>query len=642
MSLRVLIVEDLFIEANNLRNIVHKAGHNVIGSATSVQQALSLIEKEIPQIVLLDIFLKGNLTGIDLGKILTAKSIPFIYLSANSNETTLDAAKATQPYGFLVKPYREKDILIALDIAMYRYEHTNAMKVAQQKRMSKALTSILENKEDSENKTSGIMRVFKSYIPFDYFLLDIIPDEESSASTLSFYKRTDFDDYKRENIIGFGQSSESMLCTFRKLQTLSSQTGIFTKNGAEFYDYCQQDAALASLIKHYAIDSILVMPIMRTDGCEICLYFFSAESDTYNSFHIDLLLPLNEIISKVIRSIEKNIANSSPISENSEKDITRQQLVHIVGNSFKLLTAIDQVAQVAAFDSTVLILGETGVGKEGLAKAIHQLSNRRNNPLITINCAAIPGNLVESELFGYEKGAFTGAVEQRIGKFEQANGGTVFLDEIGEMPIELQGKLLRVIQEKELERIGGKNTIKIDVRIVAATNRNLYAEVAAGKFRIDLYYRINVFPIILAPLRERKDDIPLLTIHFLNYYTNKYQIGAKEITTAAMEKLKSYSWPGNIRELQHLIERHILISRSGTIESVDLPETGNDFENNTSEIQTSVKTIAEIEKAHIISVLKQCNGKLSGSGGAAELLQIPVSTLTSKMKKLNIVWNYIS
>jgi transcriptional regulator with GAF, ATPase, and Fis domain len=309
----------------------------------------------------------------------------------------------------------------------------------------------------------------------------------------------------------------------------------------------------------------------------------------------------------------------------------------IIGNSPKLIEALDKVIQVAPFDNTVLILGETGTGKEGIVKAIHHLSARKGRPLVKVNCAAIPVNLVESELFGHERGAFTGATDKRVGKFEQADGGTLFLDEIGELPVEVQSKLLRALQEKEIERVGGRATIKTDVRIIAATNRNLLKEIAAGRFRMDLYYRINVFPIYLPPLRERREDISALANHFLKYFGNNIRSEPMSLSTAALKQLEDYNWPGNIRELQHLIERHVLQSKSSRIETFDMPDQipGNEL---LPPIEPEIKSYIEMDREHIISALKKTNGKVSGRGGAAELLQLRPTTLTSKMKRLGITW----
>lgn len=307
----------------------------------------------------------------------------------------------------------------------------------------------------------------------------------------------------------------------------------------------------------------------------------------------------------------------------------------ILGNGPEMKKIFQQLSQVSFSNSTVLILGETGTGKELIARAIHNSSPRKENLMVKVNCAVIPPALIESELFGHEKGSFTGAEERRIGKFELANNGTLFLDEIGEMPTELQVKLLRVLQEKEIERIGGRTTIKIDVRIIAATNRNLQKEVEQGKFRHDLFYRLNVFPINLPPLRNRKEDIPALVSHFVEKYSKNLGKDVRNISGKAMKELMAYSWPGNVRELEHLIERSVLMSNGTTIKDAHLPS------NNKAEIMSKLedeylKTHEENERDHIIKVLNKCNGKIYGPGGAASILNLRVSTLNSKIKKLGI------
>ena len=311
----------------------------------------------------------------------------------------------------------------------------------------------------------------------------------------------------------------------------------------------------------------------------------------------------------------------------------------IIGSSPQLIEALDKISQVAPFDSTVLILGETGVGKEGLVKALHQLSPRKTKPLIKVNCASIPLTLVESELFGHEKGSFTGSVERRIGKFELANGGTLFLDEVAELPVGVQSKLLRAIQEKEIERVGGRTSIKVDVRIVAATNRNLVQEIADGNFRLDLYYRLNVFPIKLSSLRDRKQDIPALAEHFLNIFCKRSGREKLFLSEVAMKQLQNYTWPGNIRELQNLIERHVLLARGPVINSFIMPEplpaTGT-----LPHPEPEVKPFKEMDRDHIILALKKSNGKVAGKGGAGELLKLPPTTLRSKMKRLGIVRSF--
>ena len=312
----------------------------------------------------------------------------------------------------------------------------------------------------------------------------------------------------------------------------------------------------------------------------------------------------------------------------------------IIGTGPALQQVFQRVSQVAKADSAVLILGETGTGKELLARAIHNQSYRKDQLMVKVNCAALSPNLIESELFGHERGSFTGATDRRIGKFELAAGGTLFLDEIGEMPLDLQVKLLRVLQEKEIERVGGKAVIRTDVRIISATNRQLWQEVQAGRFRSDLYYRLNVFPITIPPLRDRREDIPALVDHFIAKYSRKTGKKISGVSTEVLSGLKAYSWPGNIRELEHLIERFVILTLDTFIQNMDIPapDLAENPELHTvaPPEDTRVRTIDEIEREHIVFVLKKCHGKISGSGGAAELLQIPSTTLSSKMKRLNI------
>ncbi|KXX70766.1 Fis family transcriptional regulator [Flammeovirga sp. SJP92] len=289
-----------------------------------------------------------------------------------------------------------------------------------------------------------------------------------------------------------------------------------------------------------------------------------------------------------------------------------------------------KIEQVAPTNATVLILGESGTGKELIARALHNHSTRKDKPLIKVNCTALPANLIESELFGHEKGAFTGAVARKIGRFEMADGGTLFLDEFGEISLDLQVKLLRVLQEGEIERIGGTETIKIDVRIIAATNVNLEKAVKDKKFREDLFYRVNVFPIHVPPLKERLEDVPLLARHFLKKYNERFSKNIRSITIGTMNKLKNYQWPGNVRELQNVIERAVIISNSSKLEIKGLKT------NNVEEEKNEVLTLSENERKHIFKVLKMTNWRISGDRGAAKILDINRTTLEARMKKLGI------
>jgi len=318
------------------------------------------------------------------------------------------------------------------------------------------------------------------------------------------------------------------------------------------------------------------------------------------------------------------------------------KLVHnfeeIVSQSRTFGKVLKKVEQVAGTDATVLILGETGTGKELLARAVHSISDRKNRPLVKVNCAALPANLIESELFGHEKGSFTGAFARRIGRFELADEGTVFLDEIAELPLELQTKLLRVLQEGEFERLGSASTIKVDVRVIAATNRDLGETIAKGGFREDLYYRLNVFPIMCPPLREREDDIPLLVKHFIGKYGAKIGKNIETIPNNIMEALQAYSWPGNVRELENIVERAVILSRGTQLEPGDwLPKTTISASSDaTSSGVAPILTLEDKERDHITEVLELTGWRVRGKRGAAELLGIKPTTLEAKMKKLNI------
>ena len=314
----------------------------------------------------------------------------------------------------------------------------------------------------------------------------------------------------------------------------------------------------------------------------------------------------------------------------------------LVGESRAMQAIFKLVKQVAEWDSTVLILGETGTGKELIARAIHNNSPRRQKMMVKVNCAALPALLIESELFGHERGSFTGAIERRIGKFELAHDGTLFLDEVGELPLELQVKLLRALQEREIERVGGKTTIKVNVRIVAATNRDLEKEMLAGRFRSDLYYRLNIFPIQLPPLRERREDIPVLAAHFIKLHAKKIGRRIEALNPTVLQQLMRYDWPGNIRELENLIERSVLLSSGDTIQKVNLPSAKLDPATHADhDMPVRLQSLADHEKHHILSVLKYCGEQVSGNNGAAAILGIPPSTLISRMKRLGIAKEHV-
>jgi len=303
---------------------------------------------------------------------------------------------------------------------------------------------------------------------------------------------------------------------------------------------------------------------------------------------------------------------------------------NLIGSSAKFRALLDQICMVAPVDSAVLVQGETGTGKEVIAQAIHEASPRRQNRFVALNCAAIPSALLESELFGHERGAFTGAVAQTMGRFQAADRGTLFLDEIGDLPLELQPKLLRALQEKQIERLGGGRTLQVDVRVIAATNQDLWAMVQEKKFRADLYYRLNVFPITLPPLRERGDDIRLLIEHFVEKFARRQGKSIERVPDEVMEALRRYNWPGNIRELQNFIERSVILTSGSELRApiADLTKSGIQADD--------VRTLEDANRAHIKTTLRETSWVVGGPNGAAARLGMHRTTLIAKMQKLGI------
>jgi transcriptional regulator with GAF, ATPase, and Fis domain len=332
-------------------------------------------------------------------------------------------------------------------------------------------------------------------------------------------------------------------------------------------------------------------------------------------------------LAEVLRLKEQLVLEKAYLQEEIQNQNNHET---IIGQSAAIKNVLHKVGQIAGSNTTVLVLGETGTGKELIARAIHNMSLRKNRALIKVNCATLPANLIESELFGHEKGSFTGSQARHLGRFEIADGGTLFLDELGELPIDLQAKLLRVLQDGEFERVGSSQTIKVDVRIIAATNRNLEKEVRNGNFREDLWYRLNIFPITVPPLRDRRADIPLLVAFYIKKIAKRMGKPIEIITEKVMNTLKDYDWPGNIRELENVLERAAINSSGPKLRLVD--ELGKPTKN----LRTSPQTMEAVERQHILEVLESTNWKVSGKGGASEILGLDRSTLRARMVKLNI------
>jgi formate hydrogenlyase transcriptional activator len=637
MKEQILIVEDQFVEADYLRLLLEQAGYGITGIARSVAQAQEMIKDKKPDLVLLDIFLKGKQTGIDLAKLLAVDNIPFVYLSANSNEEVLNAAKQTQPYGFLVKPFREKDLLVALEIARYRHTHSIEARYHRETELRNLLKTIVSDTGTWAEKLLRIATALQSFIPFDFLAVGFDNIKDPFFKGMCFL-RTGFDEYQTMGLHELATVTGKSMSALMALQSQNQAEEIAAiYNEAAFQNICRQPSLRKLFADSFQLRSHLEMPLRMMDRRAFSFCLFSKRPDAYTAEQLELF---ERIQFSLMQTIEHLVQEEMSAAGKLLQQETKTRFEGIVGKSHLLLNVFDHISQVAPSDTSVLILGESGTGKERIADCIHNLSTRKGKPFIKLNCAALPATLIESELFGHEKGAFTGAHEKRTGKFERADKGTLFLDEVGEMPVELQVKLLRVLQEKEIERVGGRDTIKVDVRIIAATNKNLEKEVADGRFRLDLYYRLNVFPVTLPPLRDRKEDVPALAYHFMEHYSHKAGKKLRGITDNVLRKMMAYNWPGNIRELEHLIERSVLLAKGPVIEEILLP-TVEEMNGATDGLEAAMKTIVENEKDYIISVLRKCNGRIWGPGAAAEILNINPSTLKSKMKKLGIKKEYI-
>jgi len=638
VEIKILIVEDEFVEANDIQLMLTKAGYKVCGIARTVDIAIKMAEKEKPDFVLVDIFLKGKQTGIDLAGMLNDKNIPFIYVSANSNEQILAAAKTTHPYGFIVKPFREKDLLTTLEIAQYRAENSLESKYRRETELLTRIKQVSSNINDIKEKLQQLAIAVQQYIPYD--LLTIGFDKESSDAFDGYsFLRVGFNEYQ---VLGTDELARVARTTPEKLAELhTTAIGVYSVNTALFEKEIKQSAIAQILSKTFDIVAQLSLGMVMAGQKTFTINFYSRQPDKYTKEHAEMLARLQPELTKHIETI---LTGNAPLEHKSSSDGVIKQDKNtfdgVIGNSYVMMNVFDKLAQVAPYDTSVLILGESGTGKERIADYIHRHSERKGKPFIKINCAALPPALIESELFGHEKGSFTGATDKRIGKFQQAHEGTIFLDEIGEMPIDMQVKLLRVLQEKEIEPIGGKSPVKVNVRIIAATNRNLEKEVAKARFRLDLYYRLNVFPVQLPPLRERKEDIHSLVLHFISLFNRKANKKVEGVSDKILTRMKAYNWPGNIRELENLVERSVLMAKGITLEDMDIPLTATTEEALDPQQDLHIKSIDENERDHILTVLAKTNGKISGAGGAADLLRIPPTTLWSKLKKLGIKKGY--
>lgn len=530
-----------------------------------------------------------------------------------------------------------------------RREKENILKIA----LSNAITEDVSGESTSlwEQKLFKVASILKPEISFEFLQVLINQVDGTFQSLITI-------DNRDQKLLVISQQELSQAIDLHEKEYISLvQQVIPIFNHQTYYS----NEAFKTLITKYnlfrtlaqslGIRSTIFFPVAIGGGFTINLNFYRKNSQSFFEEELGKLERIKEQLKLSLQNLQAfhQIAQlSQQLKEENtylrEEVQTEHNIKNIIGRSLSLQRVFDQIQQIAPHDSTVLILGETGTGKELVARAIHNESAREKKPLIKVNCAALPEQLIESELFGHEKGAFTGALQQRIGKFELAHQGTIFLDEIGELPLELQGKLLRVLQEKEFERLGGNKTIRANCRIIAATNRNLKKEVAQGNFREDLFYRLSVFPLEIPPLRDRRDDVSLLIEFFAQKFCRKMGKKFEGVVSEDLEKLAFYDWPGNVRELENLVEHSVILHKTGKLH-LSRSLLSNQFDQAVSEakrVQAAVmpsqgSTPKDSEREHILQALQQTNGRVSGKNGAAKLLGVKPSTLEYRIKKYQLM-----
>ncbi|MFD2784970.1 sigma 54-interacting transcriptional regulator [Hymenobacter rubripertinctus] len=518
------------------------------------------------------------------------------------------------------------------DIA--RREREKTMQLA----LSHALLSTRERGALFRTIATEINRV----VPCDYFGLRVRAPDSPARALAEFKKQADgtFEALNEKRYEGLDQLEAAQ----QAVAGLFVRPGVY--DGPAFAALADEYALLGHIREHRGTRALLCTPLETSGEPTTALVLASHEPDAFSGADLELMQHLvpqirlalqNVLAFEQIEALRTQLERERTYLIDEINTTAAARLDDFVGGSAAMQQVHTRLAQVAPTDTTVLITGETGTGKELVARALHHLSPRRERALIKLNCAALPAQLIESELFGHEKGAFTGAHDRRIGKFELADRGTIFLDEVGELPLDLQAKLLRVLQEKEFERIGGRRVIRSDVRVIAATNRVLEEEVAAGRFRADLYYRLNVFPIRLPTLRERPEDVEPLMRHFLERFTKQMGKPVRGLRERDLRALQQYGWPGNVRELEHVVEQAVIVSQGQFLEfqgfaanaaalaPATVPEAGG-----------PLKTLRQQERDHILAALQRTGGRVSGPQGAALLLDINPKTLEARMKKLGL------
>ncbi|MEM7106636.1 MAG: sigma 54-interacting transcriptional regulator [Bacteroidota bacterium] len=639
---KILILEGDISLAQDLEKKLAAIGYSNFHTRLTYEDATREIESHQFDFGIVDISIHGENSGIKIGELLNYHEVPYIFLTSFSDDSLLKEARKFRPYGYLIKPVNELELKSTIEIAKYRATYGNLTRVEKERQFLLEINSSMVRFKDRYEFFARINKSLRKLFDLDRSPHIALLNDDGTYLTLMFdLDSPEVDDH----FISLVDSFNNFPVT-DKIRELMDMGEPLILSLDDMWSGLPIDAAREALT-YIPTKSALFIPLKSNRKQLGYFIMMSSKEDFFGAAHFKIFEAVANHISIAVENILyfeklhllKNEAEQEKKYLHDEIN-ARHNVDGFIGHSPAVESIREKIKVVSRTDTSVLIYGETGTGKELVARSIHGKSGN-TKPMVKINCAALPSQLIESELFGHEKGSFTGALKKVIGKFEMAHNGIIFLDEIGELPIDLQPKLLRVIQEKEILRIGGASPIKLNAKIIAATNRDLEKEVQAGNFRADLYYRLNVFPINIPPLRHRKDEIPELAELFLKRFSRKLGRGNLKFSKNSLPTMLNYEWPGNIRELQHVIEREVILSKGKLIDITpellitrDSPSKAYSAKGATAQ---GLKTYKKAEKDLIINTLKYTKGKVRGPGGAAEILDINPSTLESRIRKLGIV-----
>ncbi|MCU7835557.1 MAG: sigma-54-dependent Fis family transcriptional regulator [gamma proteobacterium symbiont of Taylorina sp.] len=623
MTETLLLVDDNPDNLQVLYQTLEGKGYKLLLAKNGVD-AVSIAKKVHPALILLDIMMPG-MDGYEVCQKIKSQTsladISIIFLSALDDVKDKVKGFSVGAVDYIAKPFQADEVIV-------RVETHLKIKQLEQRLEKKNKQLEEDNALILESMGEGLMGIDKQ---------GLITFINPAGAKITGWSEAEIISRDLHNLL--------MHTNAEGQRNPVEQNKIYNTLQDQMIRHCDNDIFWNKNGKSFPVEYTASAIEGEIDLSSVCIVFKNITERKKQDKALNQALQTVEQLKEKL--LQENISLQAESSYLQKEIRSEQNFGEIIGQSPILKKVLDELMQVAATDTTVLINGESGTGKESMARAVHQFSQRKDRPLIKVNCAAIPESLVESELFGHVKGAFTSAISDRTGHFELADKGTIFLDEIAELSMDVQVKLLRVLQEQEIQRVGSGELIKVDVRIITATNQDLKKMVEDGLFRMDLYYRLNVFPIVVPALRERKSDIPLLLVKFIDSLSQKLGKSLSGVSDESMALLMDYHWPGNIRELQNVIERSAILSKTNIIEvddalipiSIDKelkPEDSTLSSTNTSLGTYNYMTLAENEKNYIISILDDFNWLIGGKKGVAEILDIPASTLRSRMKKLGI------